>query len=194
VTVTRRGLIHGLLLILLGGDPPARLGRFGWGTSDVAAGPPAPASGPEWSRPLSSTELEDLVSFAGVLVEGRMLSPVEVGYLVDHIDYRVTRQPDDLILYRSAVTLINRLAGARFSSFSLDQRIALVTRYRLTSQVIQPDEDLGPFPDDARDVRARAVPDLIGGYYSSPAGWATVGYGVFPGRCADLARYTSPGS
>jgi hypothetical protein len=192
--VTRRGLIHGLLVILLGGDPAARLGRFGWRIPDVAAGPPAPSSGPVSSRPLSSPDLEDLVSFAGVLVEGRTLSPVEVSYLVDHIGYRVTQGPDYLSFYRSAITLINRMAGARFSSLGLDQRIALVTRYRLNSAVIWPDEDLGPSPDDARDVRTRVAPDLIGGYYGSPVGWAVVGYDAFPGRCADLGRYTGAGS
>ena len=36
-----------------------------------------------------------------------------------------------------------------------------------------------------RIVRTRAVPDLIGGYYGSPAGWAVVGYQSFPGRCGD---------
>lgn len=194
MTVTRRGLVHGLLLTLFGGDPAALLGRIGWRTQDVAAGSPASPSSPESPQPLSRLELEDLVSFAGVLVEGRILSSVEGGYLVDHIEDRVTREPDYLSLYRRAVTLINRLAGTRFSSLHIDQRIALVTRHRLTPAPIQPDEHLGPFPDDTRDVRTRAVPDLIGGYYRSPAGWAVVGYDAFPGRCADLARYTSPGS
>jgi len=41
-------------------------------------------------------------------------------------------------------------------------------------------------------VREKAVPDLINGYWRSPAGWAAVGYGVFPGRCGDLTRYTRP--
>jgi len=40
-----------------------------------------------------------------------------------------------------------------------------------------------------RAIRTRAVPDLIGGYYGSPAGWAVVGYTTFPGRCEDLTRY-----
>jgi len=184
-------LVRGLLLVLFGGEPAARLGRLSWRTQHAAAGPPAPRYGPESLPPLSGPELEDLASFAGVLVEGRALPPVEATHLVDHIQDRATREPDYLSLYRRAVTLVNRLAGARFSSLDLDQRIALVTRYRLTAA---PDEFLGPFPDEARDIRTRAVPDLIGGYYGSPAGWAAVGYDAFPGRCADLARYTGPGS
>src|SRR2546421_591140 len=74
------------------------------------------------------------------------------------------------------------------------ERSALVTRFRLGSAATLPDEDLGPFPDDASLVRTRVVPDLIAGYYASPAGWAVVGYDVFPGRCGDLARYTGPGA
>ena len=67
-----------------------------------------------------------------------------------------------------------------------------MTRNRLTSSDVQPDEHLGLFPDDTRLVRTRALPDLIGGYYGSPAGWAAVGYGAFQGKCADLVRYTRP--
>jgi hypothetical protein len=39
-------------------------------------------------------------------------------------------------------------------------------------------------------VRTRVIPDLIEGYWGSPAGWAAVGYEAFPGRCGDLTRYT----
>jgi len=192
--VTRRGLVRGLLLILFGGDPAARLGRFGWRTQYVAAGPPASPYGPESPQPLSSPELEDLVSFAGVLVAGRILSPIEASPLVDHVQNRVTREPNYLSIYRRAVTLVNRLAGGRFSSLGIAERVSLVTRYRLISAPVSPDENLGPFPDDALDVRTLIVPDLIGSYYRSPAGWTIVGYDAFPGTCADLARYTRPGS
>jgi len=183
-----------MLLILFGGDPAARLGWFDWRTQDVAAGPPASPYGPESPQPLSRPELEDLVAFAGVLVEGRILSPIEAGHLVDHVQERVTREPNHLSIYRRAVTLVNRLSGARFSSLGIDQRVALVTRYRLIPAPVSLDENLGPFPDDALDVRTLVVPDLIGSYYRSPAGWTIVGYDAFPGTCADLARYTRPAS
>jgi len=192
--VTRRGLVRGLLLILFGCDPAGRLRRFGWRTPYATAGPPAAAYGLELPEPLSSPELEDLVSFAGVLVEGRILSPIEAGNLVDHVQGRVTREPNYLSIYRRAVMLVNRLAGGRLSSLSIDQRVELVSRYRLISAPVSPDENLGPFPDEALNVRTFVVPDLIGSYYRSPAGWAVVGYDAFPGMCADLARYTSPGS
>ena len=69
-----------------------------------------------------------------------------------------------------------------------------MTRHRLAASDVGPDEELGAFPEQARDVRGRAVPDLIGGDYSSPVGWAVVGYDSFPGKCGDLTRYTGPGT
>ncbi len=64
----------------------------------------------------------------------------------------------------------------------------------LAASGVRPGEDLGRFPDEMRSLRTRAVPDLIGGYYASPAGWAAVGYDTFPGRCGELTRYTRPES
>jgi hypothetical protein len=128
-----------------------------------------------------------------VLVAGNAFSPDERGYLVDHIEDRVKRGGGYyLSLYRTTVGLLERLARTRFSDLDVAQRVALVTRHRLSSSDVRPRESLGAWPDDARAVRTRAVPDLIGGYYGSPAGWALVGYASFPGRCSDLARYTRP--
>jgi hypothetical protein len=139
-------------------------------------------------------ELNDLVAFGEVVVGPGPLSPIERGFLADHVRYRAPRASGYyLSLYRTTVGLLGRLAGARFSSLDVAQRNALVTRYRLSSSRVWPDEDLGPFPEDARTVRTRVVADLIGGYYGSPAGWAVVGYDAYPGRCSDLARYTGPG-
>ncbi len=134
------------------------------------------------------------MAFGEVLVEGRVLPPGDRRHLLDHIGYRVSRDPYYLSLYRTTVGLINRLAGSRFSSLGVPQRVEVMTRHRLTSARVVPDEALGLNPDDMREVRTRAVPDLIGGYYNSPAGWAAVGYGAFPGVCSDLVRYTRPES
>ena len=190
---TRRNLILGLVGTL-GLDPPSLLRWLSGGARDASArlaqvvlGPPTPRG------TLSRPELEDLLAFAEVLVEGRPLSPLERGYLLDHIEYRANRGGGYyLSLYRATVGLLNRLAGAPFSSLDVAQRIVLMTRHRLTSSDVRPRENLGAFPEEVRAVRTRAVPDLIGGYYGSPAGWAVVRYGAFPGRCGDLARYTSP--
>jgi hypothetical protein len=137
--------------------------------------------------------IEDLLAFGELVVEGRTLSPVERRYLADHIEDRSQQESGYYVsLYLTTVEYLAKLAGARFSELKLDQRLALAARHRLMSSRVLPDEDLGPFPEDVRAVRTQVVPDLIRGYYSSPAGWAIVGYDTFPGRCGDLARYTGP--
>ncbi len=192
MSFTRRNLIQGLVLTL--GVEPGRLLRWhGRQTRDVTARLAQVLPAPEpVTGTLAGPELEDLLAFAELLVEGRPLSPVERGHLVDHIEDRAKHAEYYLPLYRRTVGLLNRLAGARFSTLAVAQRIALITRHRLTSLGLQPGEHLDALPEEMRALRTRAVPDLIGGYYGSPAGWAIVGYDAFPGRCGDLTRYTSP--
>ncbi len=185
----RRHLILGLGAAL-GLDLPALprwLGGRGRGAAQAAPPAPAPAS-----AGLSATDLEDLLAFAGVLVAGaRPLSPDERGHLVDHIGYRVTQGAGYYLdLYRTTVRLLDRLAGTRFSSLDTARRVEVVTRHRLAGPARPGTRRV--LSEEAADTLARVVPDLVGGYYASPAGWAVVGYAVFPGRCGDLARYTRP--
>jgi hypothetical protein len=157
------------------------LGRI---VGDAHAAPPA--------QRLSESETEDLIAFAELLVEGRSLSPVERDALIENIRERVARDQDYLDLYRTTVNLLERLAGRRFASLEPAERIALITRHRLNSTDVRPEDNLRLLAEDIRVVRIRAVRDLIADYYNSPAGWAVVGYDIFPGRCGDLGRYTRP--
>ena len=191
--LSRRSLLRSGVLAL-GVEPGAILGPL-WGRAQGsaarlvglahAAAPPARLSDPE---------LEDLVAFAELLVEGRALSPVERDSLVGSIAEHVARDQEYLGLCRTTVSVLRRLAGRRFSSLDMTERIELMTRHRLNSPAGPPEDDRGPFADAARAVRTRARRDLIADYYNSPAGWAAVGYDVFPGRCGDLERYTRPES
>jgi hypothetical protein len=183
--VTRRGLLRALLLAT-GLDRVVDLRMNGRRAAEAAARPA--------SVGFSDAELEDLIAFAEVLVEGRGLSPEERRHLLEHIETRMRLNRWYVSLYRTTVQLVNHLAGDRFSAIDIAGRIALMTRHRLVSSDIRPGEDLGPLPDEARQVRTRAVPDLINGYYGSPVGWALVGYDAFPGTCGDLTRYTGPGA
>jgi hypothetical protein len=183
----RRELLRACLLVL--GDVPASVPGepaprpSGQVLPRVASAPP-----PVGGEALSDLERETLLAFAEVLVEGRPLSPSERGALLSHIEDRVRAWDGTLALYRDTAALLDRLAGTGFSTLGLRERSALVAR-----------DGLGPSPrridradDAARTVRTQVAPDLIAGYYGSPAGWAVVGYGVFPGRCGDLSRYTRP--
>ena len=184
MSVGRRGLLRTLVFALASLSGPLRGARrrLGLGGSTAEA---APAAGP-----LSATELDDLLAFAGLVVEGRPLAPSEREALVAEIEARATLDAESLSLYRTTVTVLRRLASQPFATLDAAAGAALVARHRLDSRHVAPDDDLGPFGDDVRAVRTRAVPNLVGAYYGSPAGWAVVGYGTFPGRCGDLVRYT----
>jgi len=190
--LTRRGLLRSI--IALGADPAQVLGPLPRRARDLLARLGAEAGAGPAAAGLSRSELDDLIAFAELLVEGRTLSPVERTHLVLNVEERVARERDYLALYRTTVGLLERLAGRRFSALDAGERIELVTRHRLLSADVRPGEDLGRFPDDMRLVRTRALRDLIADYYASPAGWAVVGYDPFPGKCGDLARYTRPES
>jgi hypothetical protein len=187
VRFTRRKVILGVLT-LLGVEPASPRGP-GWHGQAAVPGEAEAAA-----ARLSSAERENLVALAEVLVvEGRPLAPEERTALLDHLAERAEETSGYYRdLYRTTARLLDRLAGVRFASLTPQRRRALLSRYRLTSATVLPGEALGPYPDDVRAVRTRAVPDLIGGYYGSAVGWATVGYTAFPGRCGDLARYTRP--
>ncbi|MBI3455596.1 MAG: hypothetical protein HY002_07395 [Candidatus Rokubacteria bacterium] len=134
--------------------------------------------------------MENLVAFAEMLVEGKVLSPTERGHIIEHIEDRVRSGPRYLALYRMTARLLDRLSGNRFATLDLRERTEVMVRHRLTPDDVGTREYLVPSHRQELAVRALAVPDLIEGYYRSPAGWAVVAYGAFPGRCSDLIRYT----
>jgi hypothetical protein len=141
---------------------------------------------------LSAAELTTLLAFGEVIVEGRALSPAEREGLAEQIEESARRNPDQLSSYRTAAATLDRLAGAPFAQLVLRDRAELVSRHQLDVRIVSPDEDSGALDVEVRVVRTRTVPDLIDAYWSSPLGWAAVGYAAFPGRCGDLSRYTRP--
>jgi hypothetical protein len=156
----------------------------------TAFGPRLDLSSPTGT--LSPAELATVVAFGEILVDGGTLPPLERGYLVEHIDDRTRRIPGLLALYRTTAELLDGLAGAPFATLGTDERARLMTDHRLTVAEVTTWELLVPFSRRQLTVRAMAVPDLLLGFYASPAGWAVVGYDTFPGRCGDLTRYTRP--
>jgi hypothetical protein len=155
---------------------------------------PAPLkaiSGPtSTSAMLSTTDMQDLVAFGEVLVAGRTLEFAERRDLVEYIQGVTGRNPQQLSSYRMTVSVLEHLAGRPFASLTIDERLELVSRHRLASSRVPSDKDPAESSAELRALRTRVVPDLIKGYYGSPAGWGTVGYHTFPGRCGDLTRYT----
>ena len=139
---------------------------------------------------LSAAEISAILAFAEVLVAEQALAPAERGPLVEHINDRTIATPGFLSLYRRTAGLLDRLTPQPFADLPRAERIALVQRLRLADSRVRTLEYLWSFNREAWLVRQHAVPDLIAAYYTSPAGWAVVGYDTSPGQCGDLARYT----
>jgi len=190
--MTRRLILQSLLMSLWSRAVAAAHGLTGGlvaGGDRLGADPIQRSSG---TTELSGDELEDLVAFGEVLVEGRRLPPAERDHLVDHIKDSAQGSREKLALYRTTAALLDRLAGGPFARLEIAERIELVRRHRLDIRGTPADAGIAHLGPTEKDVREKAVPDLINGYWRSPAGWAAVGYGVFPGRCGDLTRYTRP--
>src|SRR6266702_1158676 len=71
------------------------------------------------SQPLSDTEKEVLLAFAEVLVGDRPLPVPARAELLSHIAARVIAREDMLALYREAAAVLDRLAGAPFSTLAM---------------------------------------------------------------------------
>jgi len=131
-----------------------------------------------------------VLGFAEVLVVERALSPAERGPLVEHINDRTLGTPGFLALYRRTAAFLDRLTSRPFADLPRVERRALVERLHLADSRVRSLEYVWPFAREALLTREVVVPDLIAAYYTSPAGWAVVGYDTSPGQCGDLARYT----
>jgi hypothetical protein len=139
---------------------------------------------------LSPAEMGAVLGFAEVLVAERTLSSAERAPLVDHINDRTLGTPGFLALYRHTAALLDRLTSRPFADLPRDERVALVERLRLADSHVRSLEYVRPFNREALLTRQHVVPDLIAAYYTSPVGWALVGYDISPGQCGDLVRYT----
>jgi len=129
--MTRRGLIHRLLLIFTVQSivPWRRAGRQGLEAAQLT---PRPAEPPTES--LSELELDDLVAFGEVVVGPGSLSPLERGYLVDHIGYQARRASGYyLSAYRTTVSLLAREelkeVWKALDAVSAQQRTIFLLRY-----------------------------------------------------------------
>src|SRR5262249_57800170 len=87
----------------------------------------APAPRAE-GQALSGGEKEALLAFAEVLVGDRPLPAAARGELLSHIGARVIAREDMLALYREAAAVLDRLAGASFSTLTMRDRRGIVAR------------------------------------------------------------------
>jgi len=180
--VTRRFVLGSALLLAGAGHVDAATG---------AAAPPSPDRAAASGR-LTWADIEDLVAFAEVVVDGDPLAPEARQALADHVRERAARHASQEALYRTAVDLLRRLAATRFAEATPERRLELVARHRLGVTIVKADESV---TDEVRAVRTRVARDLVAAHYGSPAGWRVVGYtSAFPGGCGDLEQYTRDGA
>ncbi len=175
MTLTRRSLVRRALVAF--GLSPAGLSACA-GYRPRATAPPAedPSDRP---ATLSDAEVDDLVALGEAIVEGRTLVADRRRDLTDYIRDRARRSRGQLALYRTALATLHGPGARRLASLGIDERTALLAHHGLAGRIERPHGEL-----------ARVVADLVRGYYTSPAGWAVVGYETFPGRCGELTRYT----
>jgi hypothetical protein len=188
--VTRRRALQALALLVLGALSAAFLVRgVEWlRRAAERVRPRLDAAGPTGALP--DPARETLVAFGEILAVGRSLSPGERLAFLEEVDDQARTVPGQLAAYAMAAGLLDRLAGTRFAALDLRQRVELLVRHGLTSYPARTRECLWPFRREELAVRELAAPALITAYYRSAAGWAVVGYDVFPGRCGDPVRYT----
>jgi hypothetical protein len=190
--VTRRRLLALLSLLVLGvGAILVRWRRPQlWQLARIHLTPRLDESSPTGT--LTRDELQTVVAFGEILVEGRALSSTERECLVEYLNDRTRGVPGYLELYRTAAALLDRTAGQPFATLDAGRRAAVMVSRRLVDYDVRTREYLLPFRRQELALRTLVVPDLIEGYYRSAAGWAIVGYAAFPGRCGDMLRYTRP--
>src|SRR5690349_9085684 len=136
--------------------------------------------------PPSARDLDDLVALGEVLVADEPLSREAHAQFREQIGHRAGGETAAAAAYPGAGALLRRLAGTRLATLDDAARRRLVRGLGLDTR------DRHASTAAAREVRERLVPELITAFYACPAGWAIVGYTVFPGRCGDLGRYTGP--
>jgi len=176
------------LAAALGGGQTGALAAFARWARAIVPGLAVPAVAESAAVALSVADRDDLVAFTGVLVAGGALTDTERDHVREHLqEQQRTGAGYQLEVYRTTARVLAQLGGARFATLDLPARVALVRRHDLGRSVERPGDS-----DETRAIRTRAVPDLIGAYYGSAAGWAVVGYEAFPGRCGALERYTRP--
>ncbi len=141
---------------------------------------------------LTATEIDTLIALSEVLVDDKDLSDDEKNCIRSHVQIRTENDPGYLDLFQLTSAEVGRLGGGEFRLRSREDRSRLLQNAGFLKYPVKNRESLFPFGRARVRIRMLAIPDLIAGYYRSAAGWATVGYRVFPGQCGELKRYTRP--
>ena len=195
--MTRRRFLA-LLALVAGGTaavalvPWRRLGGRGRALLSHALRPALDPTVP--TGRLAEAELATLASFAEVLVAGEALTAEALHPVRTALEEAAAERPGFRALCAETCRLLDALAPGGFAAAPVATRVRLVAAARLGEFPVGRVELLRWWQRDAHAVRDLLVPDLVGAYYDSPAGWGEVGYRAWPGVCGDPRAYTRPPS
>jgi hypothetical protein len=184
-TVTKRKFLAILSGAVAGLVGLPLLRRYDWSAALLPEVPSSAAKGV-----LKPAESAILLAYAEALADDRDFSDETRQYMKTHLDRRTENDAGYLALYEMTAAFLTKLGD--FAKLTRAQRVALLEQHGMMSCRVHRRECLSPFGRSKRMIRAFAASDLVSSYYMSAAGWAVVGYSVFPGGCGDLRRYTQP--
>jgi len=139
---------------------------------------------------LPSASLATLLAFAEVVAVGETLQGAGIEAVQASLQEGATTRPGHRALCEAAAALLDRVAGGRFATRSVEERTAIVAAHRLAEHPVGRLELLSPRNRVALAVRDLLVPELITAYWDSPSGWAEVGYRRPYGECGQGREYT----
>ena len=140
--------------------------------------------------PVPPPALATLLAFAEVVAVGETLQGAGLEAVQASLQEGATTRPGHRALCEAAAALLDRVAGGRFATRSLEERTAIVAAHRLAEYPVGRLELLSPWTRVAFAVRDLLVPELITAYWDSPSGWAEVGYRRPYGECGQGREYT----
>lgn len=139
---------------------------------------------------LKPAESAILVAYAEALADDRDFSEETRLYMKTHLANRTRNDAGYLALFELTAAFLAKYGD--FAKLTRERRVALLEQHGMMSCRVHLRECVSPFGETQRIIRGLAAPDLVSAYYLSAAGWAVVGYSVFPGGCGDLRRYAQP--
>jgi Gluconate 2-dehydrogenase subunit 3 len=146
---------------------------------------------------LRDDEFRNIAAFGEVLIPADDTPGVDEAWVRDYVDRQTTARAGWLEEYRSAASLLDRLAseaGQRepFSTLPFSVRDSIVRQSfpgngTFAQWVFQLSICTTPGRQKMR-AWTLVARDLIDGFYGSPGGWAVIGYTNYPGTAAQDPR------
>ncbi len=151
---------------------------------------------------LAADEMRTIVALGRVLIPDDETPGARATWVERYVNERTARHPGYLPEYKAAVALLDAAAAQvapsrpRFHQLTLEQggevMEDLFGRRGSASRWWRRVERILPAGQRKQRCWSFVIEDLLSGFYSTPAGWAVVGYDNYPGVPGDPRAYTRP--